>query len=202
MRFSERHGHKTVRQAIQIESVTDELRNALWSVLKVHVWDNVLGSSYPLPGHFLSANPKIAALCKRLWFEYFKQPLDTLSNDWAKVLPGLRAYFFKCPWYEVYDFLEFVLNQYQFGSPNDKNAMIQSCNYVLQREGSAYRLVEGLITRITDEVEIKETEAALAEERGAVRAHLQRALELLSDRKAPDYRNSVKESISAVESLV
>ncbi|MFY9907088.1 MAG: hypothetical protein WBD45_07565 [Terriglobales bacterium] len=32
--------------------------------------------------------------------------------------------------------------------------------------------------------------------------HLNRALELLSDRKSPDYRNSIKESISAVESLV
>ena len=34
-----------------------------------------------------------------------------------------------------------------------------------------------------------------------VKAHLQRALELLSDRKTPDYRNSIKESISAVESI-
>jgi hypothetical protein len=32
--------------------------------------------------------------------------------------------------------------------------------------------------------------------------HLHRALELLSDRKNPDYRNSIKESISAIESLV
>jgi hypothetical protein len=30
---------------------------------------------------------------------------------------------------------------------------------------------------------------------------LQRALQLLSDRKAPDYRNSIKESILAVESM-
>jgi hypothetical protein len=34
-----------------------------------------------------------------------------------------------------------------------------------------------------------------------VRTHLTRALKLLSDRKAPDYRNSIKESISAVESI-
>ena len=34
-----------------------------------------------------------------------------------------------------------------------------------------------------------------------VRAHLRRALELLSDLRAPDYRNSIKESISAVESI-
>ncbi len=32
--------------------------------------------------------------------------------------------------------------------------------------------------------------------------HIKRAIELFSDRKDPDYRNSVKESISAVEALV
>jgi len=34
-----------------------------------------------------------------------------------------------------------------------------------------------------------------------VREHLGQSLTLLSDRKKPDYRNSIKESISAVESL-
>ncbi len=34
-----------------------------------------------------------------------------------------------------------------------------------------------------------------------VNKHLKRSLELLSDRKKPDYRNSIKESISAVESI-
>ena len=35
----------------------------------------------------------------------------------------------------------------------------------------------------------------------SVRQHLKRSLELLSDRKNPDYRNSIKESISAVEAI-
>ena len=35
-----------------------------------------------------------------------------------------------------------------------------------------------------------------------VSKHLKRALELYTDREAPDYRNSIKESISAVESMV
>ena len=67
---------------------------------------------------------------------------------------------------------------------------------------SAYRFVNGVITKITDEVEIAEIEQALKESQNPVTKHLRRSLELLSDRKAPDYRNSVKESISAVESLV
>ena len=34
-----------------------------------------------------------------------------------------------------------------------------------------------------------------------VRTHLTRALELFADRQKPDFRNSIKESISAVEAL-
>jgi hypothetical protein len=44
--------------------------------------------------------------------------------------------------------------------------------------------------------------AALQDSRFAGPAsHVQRALELLSNRDNPDYRNSIKESISAVESM-
>jgi hypothetical protein len=76
------------------------------------------------------------------------------------------------------------------------------CNAALEKEVSAYRFVDGLISRITDETEIAEIDRALDNARDSVRTHLRRALELLSDREAPDYRNSIKESISAVESLV
>jgi len=67
---------------------------------------------------------------------------------------------------------------------------------------SAYRFINGLITRITEEHEVAEIEQALESSNGPVHKHIRRSLELLSDRKAPDYRNSIKEAISAVESLV
>ena len=51
-----------------------------------------------------------------------------------------------------------------------------------------------------DETEINSIESAIDKGTKSVRFHLQRALELLSDKKLPDYRNSIKESISAVES--
>ena len=73
------------------------------------------------------------------------------------------------------------------------------------RELSAYRFVGENITAITDETEIKAIEETIEMARETkltgVREHLKTALSMLSDRKNPDYRNSVKESISAVESL-
>ena len=65
----------------------------------------------------------------------------------------------------------------------------------------AYRFVDGLITRITEKQEVDEIEQAL-EQAGPVQSHLRQALEHLSRRESPDYRNSIKESISAVESVV
>jgi hypothetical protein len=92
MRFSERYGYRPVREVIQIDSIDEELKNGLWSVLEVQIWDNV-GSNYDC-STTLSGNPEIKIFCQQLWFNYFKKPLDTLGNDWARVHSFLRTYFF------------------------------------------------------------------------------------------------------------
>jgi len=63
--------------------------------------------------------------------------------------------------------------------------------------------VSGVITQVTNEQEIAEIEEAIdgPPSLRPVSIHLRRSLELLSDRKSPDYRNSVKEAISAVETI-
>lgn len=202
MSFSERYGYKPIKEIIQIESMDEPLRNGLWSILKVQCWDHVRHSSGLYSGYFLNdyGNEPIRTLCQRMWFNYFKKPLDQLSDDWSKVLGQLRQYFFSCEWYDVYDYLEFVANnysRYQF-----KEQFMQQCNNLLEKEMSAYRFVNGVVTRITEAQEVAEIEQALESAREPVSKHLRRSLELLSDRNAPDYRNSIKESISAVESLV
>jgi uncharacterized protein with PIN domain len=64
--------------------------------------------------------------------------------------------------------------------------------------------VSGLIGPVTDEVEIESIEIAIkrASPLSGVKAHLREALAKLSDRDKPDYRNSIKESISAIEALL
>lgn len=202
MKFSERYGYKPIREIIQIDSIDEPLRNGLWSLLKIHCWDHVQRSSGIYGGYYLDdfGNEEIRVLCERLWFNYFKKPLDQLSDDWRKVLSQLREYYYSCEWYAVYDFIEFVANNYE--RCHFKDQFMHSCNHILEKEMSGYRFVEGVITRITEEQEILEIEQALGAIRGPVSQHLRRSLELLSDRNSPDFRNSIKESISAVESLV
>lgn len=78
---------------------------------------------------------------------------------------------------------------------------IQYFNKVFEQEFVGYRFVGEIITPITDEIEIKEIETGLSVEFGGCRSHIQKALAFLSDRETPDYKNSIKESISAVEAI-
>ena len=167
------------------------LRSSLWNALDLLVWSrgNFLGDiTFDTPG--------IEPFSRSLWMNYFKKPMDSRPEYSSGIYDEIRTHFFKCQWYEVYDFLEFVLEQF---SNRELNDLI---NAVLDEELSAYRYVNGVITEITDAQEIEMLEEALADsDFPGVSNHLQRALELMSDRKNPDYRNSIKESISAVESL-
>jgi hypothetical protein len=202
--FSQREGLKPLKQMIQIDSVDEDLKNGLWSCFLKFV----VGNSF-LSGYIFVLDNKMYRLGELLWLNYFKQPLDTLSRDPIKIYKDIRKYFFdsKREWYEIYDFIEFVVNVYPNVCPGkDKKEFIDACNMVLERELSAYRFVGEKITKITSEIEIKEIDEALENTKNIdklkpVNEHLKRAIELLSDRKSPDYRNSIKESISALESL-
>lgn len=80
--------------------------------------------------------------------------------------------------------------------------MLSLLNRVLERELSGYRIVDGIVTDVTDKQEVEMLEATLQDTNyEGVNSHLRSALRLLSRRDKPDYRNSIKESISAVESM-
>ncbi len=139
-----------------------------------------------------------------LWTNFFKLPIDELPLSGTGLVNYLKDWLLlKAQWYEVYNFIEFIPSiQLKYVDPN---RFRQRCNEVLELELSGYRFVGDCITPITDEIEIKEIEEVLrsADEKRleGVKAHISTALAKFSDRKEPDYRNSIKESISAVESI-
>jgi hypothetical protein len=98
----------------------------------------------------------------------------------------------------VYDVVEFVMKN---GGDQQQELFRNNCNHFLQLENSGYRFVGSEITPITSPVEMKTIESAINAGLKGVEVHLSAALSFLSDRKKPDYRNSIKESISAVESI-
>lgn len=175
----------------------DELRVSLWNELDSHYWSRA-EPQILLEGE---TNRPILWLLQHIWSEYFKQPIDTIGNKWANPYKRLRNHFFSCSWNEVYDFVEFVANHYYYDHVNEH--FRERCNEVLKREVSGYTFIRDTIAPISSEEEVAEIEEALQTEKpfGPVVIHLRSALDLFSDRDSPDYRNSIKESISAVEAM-
>ena len=74
-------------------------------------------------------------------------------------------------------------------------------NSILEQEKSGYRFIDGMVSPIVGEIEIACIEEASNTQFSSVNTHLQKALQFYSDREHPDYENSIKEAISAVESM-
>jgi len=201
MLFSQRKQLKPIKEKIQIDSIDNETRNRIWSAMCIIYWENVAtgrGQMFGGPTFLATSYPKQTNYFRLLWFHYFKEPIDTLENDWNKVYSVIRDYCLKCHWNELFDFIEFLMNN--FDDDDKRNSFRKLCNVIFEQEFVGYRIIENRITEITSETEIVEIDEAINQKLKPVSIHLSRALELLSDRKNPDYRNSIKESISAVES--
>lgn len=74
-------------------------------------------------------------------------------------------------------------------------------NKVFASEYVGYRFANGIIIPITNENEIEEIKQASRTPFSKVNEFLTKASSLLADRQKPDYENSIKESISAVEEV-
>lgn len=197
--FSQRVGIKPVKNIIQVDSIDEGLRNRLWNTLCTQYWSEIKFISYPDPYYNIPEN--IHSLLIELWHSYYKLPMDNMPNDWRDIYKKIREYFYSCKWNEVYDFIEFVANNYPDNSIN--LSFMEFCNSNLKDELSAYRFIGGKIIPITSETEIAEIEKALGvpDSLKSIKIHLKTSLDLLADKKSPDYRNSIKESISAVEAI-
>ena len=200
MHFSERNGYKSVREIIQKESMDDHLKNGLWSIFDTCIWKKVT-QEYWQYRHTNSSN--IYNLIYNYYFNFFKKPTDSIPVLTTDTIKEIREYFFSTNWHEIYSFVEETLQNYPPSLIRQKTDFIQSINHILERENSAYRLIGNEITPITSEQEIQSIEDALENTNpySGVQQHLNQALKLMSDRQNPDYRNSIKESISSVESI-
>ena len=189
--FSQRKGLKPVPETIQIDSMNSELRNSLWNALDLVFWSK---ADFLYSDH---KTPRIIKFSWFLWSGYFKKAVDERPNNGVEILKIIRQYFFSCEWNEVYDFLAFIVS-----NTEDSRPLTDLLNAFLERELSGYRFVSGHLIDVTNQEEIKMIEEVARDSRFAgVSAHIKRALEHYTDRENPDYRNSIKESISAVESI-
>ncbi len=191
MAFSQRMDLKPTKSILQLNSMDDDLRNSLWSSIYVMALERI-DRNYDYGESFSRA------FVRRLWFAYFKIPIDQAPPRSVYVIDHLKKYFFSCTWNEVYDFVEMVTDL--ISEWPESSQFCDLCNEVLAAELSGYRLLEGRIVAVTNEQELDAIQFATATSPNSVKAHLTTAIDHFSKRDNPDYRNSIKESISAVES--
>lgn len=199
MKFSQRIGKVPAIKQLQIDSLDDDLKNGLWNGIKLLILNNLSKDNR-------YHDSKFNVFCSNLWHHHYKLPIDTIPQYDSQSEKYIRERFYQGQWYEVYDLLEFLANINSTDLEDYTYSFKEFCNEIFEREFSGYRFIDDKISPITNESEIKEIENAINQSgnfsslKGA-NIHLKSALEKLSDRKTPDYRNSIKESISAIESV-
>lgn len=188
MSFSKRMGLVPIEVPIQLDDMTIELRNSLWNLLLVsdfadqekNEFDEIFETS----------------ILKKIEWLFFKKNLSDLPRSAQNYIDILKDWIISAHWFEVYDFLEFVL---KLKAPVNTDTL----NQVLEMENSGYRFLNGKFIPISGDNEITSLKISLShrDKYSSVREHVETAMNLMSDKRNPNYRNSIKESISAVEAV-
>ncbi len=100
MKFSEKFEYKPKRTAIQIDSMDDPLRNAIW---------NLLGTTFPVLMYGTTWH-QLAVI----WYQYvIDGAIDSVPDYSDKNLKiHMKGLFLPSKFYEVYDYVGFIIANY------------------------------------------------------------------------------------------
>lgn len=200
--FSERYGYTKASDVIIREQITPEIQNAICSCYD-HLKHN-LDSMTTMYGESYYAN-----LEAYLWEVFLNKRASKFYVTEFKYNLVSTVYIEdkNIEWFLKLNIIEkgieYLLSRSQsnYKIANYTNLFIENLNSAFERLNFAYRIIEGKIVEITSDQEIKTIETAIESSARNVKMHLNRALELYAQRPDGDYRNSIKESISAVEAF-
>lgn len=187
-RFSERYGYVKPNDVIVRECITEPIKNSIYN------WFSMLRNA---------CGNKYETLEKIVWIQFLNKKLDDFPyhdpfdniDIICKFLDNSRK-----EWYRKLDLIEFAYPYIKnIISDEEFKNKIKQLNKEFERHNFAYRLIDGNVVEITAECEIEAIENAINDTNSNIRTHLQTALKHISVSQEPDYRNSIKESISAVE---
>jgi len=186
--FSQRNGYNT--QTMRLEDVSDTLKRRIFARFYKEEY------SVYMPFEMSNYTTGIEDMMIEMGVSY-EYPENTVYKQ--KNAKALEKYLMNTQeWYIIFDFLEKYL---ALCDSNKASIMCKDFNRILEEEVSAYRIVKKQVVPITNESELRAISDAMQTRLDPVNKHISKALELYADRRNPDYENSIKESISAVESL-
>lgn len=193
--FSERYGYTKVSDVIIRERITSEIQNAICSCF------DQLSDIYR-SSNLYDSNYHLVELEKQVWTKFLNQRLSMYNYHSFHITDYIEN---NNEWFLKLDYIEFII---KFISEQDEQYggfaafnLKKLLNSEFERLNFAYRIVNDEIIEITSEQEIKTIESAINNSQNSVKLHLNSALEKYALRPNGDYRNSIKESISAVEAF-
>lgn len=204
--FSHRKGITPVTDILLRDDITPEVINAIRSCYFVFCEALHKNSRNSYAMHILTQED----IEKELWWRYMNMPLEEFQQ-YGKYRTTFDSYLQdgRILWYQKLDILEYVVRWAKGMAKvkNDKHVeaicdqFIHMLNNEFERLDYGYRIVNDRITDITSEEEKTSVEKAVNDSKDNVREHLDKAIEHYSAKPSPDIRNSIKESITAVEAV-
>ena len=186
--FSRRNGYNTA--AIKLECVSDTLKRRIMAAFYAQEFyaEEMLNWAISITG------------IEKMMVEMgvlFESPRSHVIRQ-RNAVSLQKAVLGAEEWYTIFDFVERYLD---ISDEKTSIKMAKEFNRILEGEASAYRILNNLVIPITNKSELETIEEAKSIPYESVHTHITKALSLYADRKVPDYENSIKESISAVEAM-
>lgn len=189
--FSDRMGIKPENVEMQTETLDERTRNALitttWSAYQQHI------------EHTYSEDSRQGLLMSILANVYAQEVNATKWHSEEGVIGTVCDTIREGEYGDVFTVIEYLARELE--KEDYRNRASKMYNAIFEREFVGYRIVGGTIVPITDPNEVAAMQEATSSPYEEVNEHLDKSMKFLSDRQDPDYPNSIKESISAVERM-
>ena len=191
--FSDRNGISTLNTYIQYKSFDERTRIAII---------NELTNDY-ISFHQLAEYEDIDSFWIEILSVAYNQVIPVRHQSYYNYdeFDLIRDTIEKGEYDEVLTIVEFFITNLCKYFPIFSDKYIDGINNVFKKEYVGYRFLDDIIVPITNENEIATIEKSIKESENSISGHIKKALSLLSDRDHPDYENSIKESITAVETM-
>lgn len=201
--FSDNSGIEPCNKVIQLKEFDDATRTKISNKL-FEVLEKVFDNTSDFYSRFIPRGQVSNSFCKDFLNDVFCERNilnDGYIYDWKKLFEEIHEVIEQAEYNEVLDVIQYSCQWIDSSIKNNKGFASQAFNLLFEKEYVGYRFVNGTIVAISDVQEIEAIEKACMNPIEGCRAQLQKALDFLADRDNKDYKNSIKESISAVESI-
>ena len=197
--FSEAHGMGSCNTQMQLDDLDDRTRNILFNCVS----DSLKRQFKRIYDGGDSLYRQEDDLCRGIiTFALAKKTDPDKHYDVSDIIKIIGDVFGNALYNEVFDLLQ-LLATHRYGKyeKEKREQFYELINALFEMEYVGYRFVDGRIAPITDENEIKSIEDACNNKLEGPRTHIKKAVGFIADRERKDYKNCIKESISAVESI-